>query len=66
MAGTAIKSVGNNANVNVQIPDMVTAAKQNAGTRRYGIRLRTMHRRPIPQPETVHRRDAMMSDAENL
>ena len=32
MAGTAIKSVGNNANVNVQIPDMVTAAKQNAGT----------------------------------
>ena len=32
MAGTAIKSVGNNANVNVQMPDMVTAAKQNAGT----------------------------------
>ncbi len=32
MAGTAIKGVGNNANVNVQMPDMVTAAKQNAGT----------------------------------
>lgn len=32
MAGTAIKSVGNNANVNVQMPDMATVAKQNAGT----------------------------------
>lgn len=30
MAGTAIKGVGNSGNV--QIPDMVTAAKQNAGT----------------------------------
>lgn len=30
MAGTAIKGVGNGGNV--QIPDMVTAAKQNAGT----------------------------------
>lgn len=32
MAGTAIKSVGNNANVNVQMPDMATVAKQNDGT----------------------------------
>ena len=30
MAGTTIKGVGNSGNV--QIPDMVTAAKQNAGT----------------------------------
>lgn len=30
MAGTAIKGVGNSGNV--QMPDMVTAAKQNAGT----------------------------------
>ena len=32
MAGTAIKNVGSNSIVNVQMADMVTAAKQNAGT----------------------------------
>lgn len=32
MAGTAIKSVGSDSNVNAQIPDMVSVAKQNAGT----------------------------------
>ena len=63
MAGTTIKGVGNDGNV--QIRDMVTAAKQNAGTgsRQCGTRPRTMRRRP----ETMDARptDVTMSDAVN-
>lgn len=67
MAGTTIKGVGNSGNV--QIPDMVTAAKQNAGTkfsRRYGIRPRAMPRQLMQPTGTAPRRDGTMSDVVNL
>ena len=57
MAGTTIKGVGNSGNV--QIPDMVTAAKQNAGTSFQAVWNKT-------PTGTAPRRDGTMSDVVNL
>ena len=64
MAGTTIKGVGNSGNV--QIPDMVTAAKQNAGTSFQAVWNRAMPRQLMQPTGTAPRRDGTMSDVVNL
>ena len=66
MAGTTIKGVGSSGNV--QVPDMVTAAKQNAGTSFQAVWNRTQSntRPPIRPVGIAPRQGKMMSGAANL
>lgn len=60
MAGTTIKGVGNSGNV--QIPDMVTAAKQNAGTSFQAVWNKTQSNTQTANPANGDRTQAGRND----